>query len=62
VIVNTIDDKLESVSTYVGVNIELAPSFIVSSVPDEVGLSFTLVCVKTTKEVLLISPFALVTL
>ena len=42
--------------------VELEPSLIVKVVPDEVGVSFTFVCVKTTKEVLLMSPLALVTL
>jgi hypothetical protein len=43
VIVNTIEDKSVSVSIYVGVKVELAPSLIVNAVPADVGESFTFV-------------------
>ena len=56
------EDKSVSVSIYVGVKVELAPSLIVNAVPADVGESFTFVWVITAKEVLLISPFAFVTL
>ena len=46
------EDKSVSVSIYVGVKVELAPSLIVNAVPADVGESFTFVLVIKTKKVL----------